>query len=214
MTSIIENNINNDDENICFYCCDRKNMNNFKCGICKNSLCSLCFNKMSDDNYNLEKFENINMKLKCPICRDEKIYRYEDFEKEDIITIANLHIEQIIKNYMNDDIKQKIEPYRNKCLELNKDIEKYKEQFEELNNIIINKDEIHKKQLEDKDEIHKKQLEDKDEIHKQHLLLFSKYMMNQSNNLKYICNLSKTKTINKDLLKPLYEGVVEISLKI
>jgi len=218
MTSIIENNINNDDENLCFYCCDKKNMNNFNCGICHNSLCALCFNKMSDDKYDIEKFENINMKLKCPICRDEKIYTYENFEKEDIITIANLHIKQIIKQYQNGDIKQRIEPYRNKVLELNKEIEKYKEQLEELNKTykkqLEDKDEIHKLKLEDKEEIHKLKLEEKEEIHKQHLLLFSKYMMNQSNNLKFICERDKTKTINKQLLKPLYEGVAEISLKI
>lgn len=198
----------NDD--ICSICFNNNNMEKFKCRTCKYSLCCDCLMKISSDIYDVGERE-MKINFKCPVCRYVNIYTYNDFEKKDIITIANLHFYQSRDFYINKGLKTKIK----------EEVEIFEKKIKDLEKIIRdlkNKDEkseLRIKNLEIKDEKSKlriKDLEIKDEKNKEQLTFFFNCIKNQSNNLKFICEMNKTKTINKNLLKPLYEEKIDLRI--
>jgi len=179
------------DSDLCLYCYDKKNMNIFKCRTCNSSLCVDCLLKISRDVFNIEK-KIMEMKFKCPMCRDNDVYTYNDFEKEDIITIANLHLYQYHDFFIEKEIKTKTEKLEKQIIDLNNKIKNYKNQLDEQNNKIKIKEQDHKEQL----------------------LFISKCMENQNNNIKLLCESSKSKTIKKNLLTSLYINKIDICLKL
>ena len=238
MTSNNENNINNDDENICFICFDNKKMKEFKCGICKKTICINCFNNIkirrTEAYYRDDKY--LTYDYKCPICCNINKTDITNFTKEEILRLSNNDFYYLLEPFLdkyknfpnlfevndkltneNDDLKEKILRLEDEIKRVYNDNHLLNIKNEELkleNNELKLKNNDLKDKLLNNNEEHNNIIFNKDETHKQQILFLSNCMMNQSNNLKYICNLTKTKTINKNLLKPLYEGVVNITMKI
>ncbi len=168
----------------CSICYEKNIMNKFKCRTCKYSLCSDCLMKISSDSFdNIDK--KMKMKFKCPICRDVNIYTYDDFERNDIIIMANSHIHQYIDLENNElkKVKENVDILDKKNKNLNKK----------------NKD------LENEILMLKNKYNDLENKNKEQLTFYYNCIKNQNNNLKFLCEMSKTKTIKKCLLKPLYE---------
>ena len=116
MTDILlehSNDCSNDDE--CCICLNNKVSSHFKCIRCKKSLvCVECFHKVSNDVFN-EKTNNMILNYKCPVCRFDGIYGYENFEKFEIIEIVKKHLSSIMKSkntlhiYRDDNNLNKLE---------------------------------------------------------------------------------------------------------
>ena len=239
MTSINDfNEIDDVDEETCDICLSLYKHKNINCDICKKCICLNCCNKMKNLYFSV-KDENdkcgVNMKFiyKCPYCRNDNIKKFKDFEKDEILNLISCDIfkyvvsnlkyralnENIktveysnlqIKNLNDDnDDKKTIEFLKNE-LERFKDIEQQlfeckKVKLERETNMIYLNSELN---------IYKKLLEEQKIKHKKQVIFLSNCIKNQSDNLKFICERDKTKTIKKNLLKQFYENEIEISLKI
>lgn len=76
--------------NDCCICLNEKTNNSFKCSCCNNGICIECFYIISRDRYDNKKS---TFTYKCPLCRTIDIYYYKDFNKNDIIYLAEKHAE-------------------------------------------------------------------------------------------------------------------------
>jgi len=106
----------------CNICLKVFNNNSFKCSCCKNGICIEYFYKISNDGYDNKTF----FKYKCPLCRATDIYYYKDFNKNDIIYLAEKHAE-----YNNTSI-----------ISLKKELELLKSSIENINTKTIKKEKL------------------------------------------------------------------------
>lgn len=115
-------------DNDCYICFDNKKSDTFKCRKCQNSICNKCFYQLSRDVYN-PLTKKLDMSLKCPTCRCDAIYSYEDFEKDEIIYLVNNHIKHL-HSYLEERecLRQEIITNKQKVeiLERKENILKYK----------------------------------------------------------------------------------------
>jgi len=94
-------------DNECCICLNEKTNNSFKCSCCNNGICIECFYKISKDWYDKKTIFN----YKCPLCRTTDKYYYKDFNKNDIIYLAEKHAEY---NYIsNINLKKELELLKN-----------------------------------------------------------------------------------------------------
>lgn len=180
----LENN-EQDEENECNICYTNKNIKDIKCKTCYFSMCLECFYKITIDNFDTNE-RKMKMDFKCPVCRENFIYSYEDFNKENAIKIANSHLYQSNKFF---EIKH--------SLKYNQELEKVNEKNRKLESEILKLKEL---------------IKSKDETHKNQLTLLCSFINNQTSNIKNLCELTKAKTINKQNLKPLYENNIIFSI--
>jgi len=94
--------------NECSICLNVFNTNSFKCSCCNSGICIECFYKISKDRYD-NKQSTFN--YKCPLCRTTDIYYYKDFNKNDIIYLAENHAEYYNTSII--DLKNELELVKN-----------------------------------------------------------------------------------------------------
>jgi len=95
-------------DNDCCICLNENTNKSFKCSCCNNGICVECFYKISRDGYDNKKS---TFTYKCPLCRTTDIYHYKDFNKNDIIYLAENHAEYYDTSIIN--LKKEIELLKN-----------------------------------------------------------------------------------------------------
>ena len=187
------------DDKECYICMENKIDSIFKCKVCKKSLCSQCFIKISSDDYN-ETLRKVECSFKCPICRMTEKYYLDDFDRKSIIHIGNTHFKENLN--IREELKiskSLLEIEKNKAIESNKLL---KDNYTEL---LSEKTKIATLNIK---------LQEQTILHKDNLKFLIKCIKNQSNNLKFLVEKDKTKTVKKTLLKKLYEEETEISINV
>jgi len=129
-------------DNECYICFDNNKSDTFKCRKCQNSICNKCFYQLSRDVYN-PITKRMDMSLKCPTCRCDAIYSYEDFEKDEIIYLVNNHIKQLHSFFKErDELRKEILDNQKKVdlLESKKNILEYKlNGYSKINEYVYNR---------------------------------------------------------------------------
>ena len=222
------------EENLCHICYENDICKNFKCNTCKNSVCLKCFKKLNDSQYDYIDTKKIHYEYKCPICITTKLYTLDDFD--DVNEIKELANEEIFKIYENHFFKpdDKIEDIQNQLkslLQTNSDLMK----IEKAKNIEIEKlkQEIkdNKKAKDIEIEKLKQEIKDMEEYYIKSTLSFkeektlsdnelkriiefqAKTINNQVDNIKFLYENTKTKRLDKRMLKPFFENCINIEIK-
>ena len=204
------------EENLCHICYENDICKNFKCNTCKNSVCLKCFKKLNDSQYDYIDTKKIHYEYKCPICITTKLYTLDDFD--DVNEIKELANEEIFKIYENhffkpDDKLKSIQYQLKSLLQTNSDlmkIEKAKKiEIEKLKQEIKDMEEYYiKSTLSFKEE---KTLSD-NEL-KRIIEFQAKTINNQVDNIKFLYENTKTKRLDKRMLKPFFENCINIEIK-
>lgn len=116
-----------DNSKNCDICLDKAKSPEYKCLQCKKSICCECFYKISADFFNADK-KNMEMKLKCPYCRYESNYTYQDFTKSEIIILANNHIAELDSFVKQSQVLKELK-------QLKEELQKYKDRVSLLEGI-------------------------------------------------------------------------------
>lgn len=189
------------DDNICSICYNSSNIEEFKCRTCKYSLCIDCLCKITNDKFEFKE-QLLDLNYKCPVCRDIYYISIIEFKKEDIIKVANINYRlqekefyDKFRNYISiidnnkadvDRARDQIKINNEKCKKINDENKKLKDEIENLKVILLNNGDI--------------------------INLLKSYIKNQKNNLKYICETNKGTTINKKILEPFYNNIIDICI--
>lgn len=167
-------------EEVCEICYDLKKLEKLKCDTCKSTCCLNCFRKIKNGSkMSMETFK-IDYRYKCPFCRIDNIYNYEDFDKNELIEMVSLDNKALYESHIIGDLNAD-EKLRNRCKDLLKVIEELSIKSKKNDDKMI---EMERYIIE---------LEYKNNEHKTNFNL-----------LKNIIDNTKTKRIDKNSLKNLF----------
>ena len=178
-----------DDDKLCDICFERNKCKTFQCSICNNSVCIECFKKISISKFDFEETKKMFYDYKCPICRIETDYSFENFEKEEVINLAHKDFLNYVNTFVfnpNDETKIR---FKNSLIEnakLSKQIQSNESEIKKL-----------KVELKTTENNYKLLIMQKDEEFKAIII-----------SLKYFVETNKNKRIDKNLLIPLYNKYI------
>jgi len=176
-------------ETNCPICMDNK-LSSYKCKTCNNSICIECYKKISLDFFDRENKKMV-LYYKCPFCITTNKNSYFDFNRDDLENVANSHIEdyhQIYADTRDEFVNKKVKEYKKIISNLNDKNNKQSTEIDRLNLL----------------------LKQKEQDYNNKIIFLNNCINNQVNNLKFLCEKDKTKTLKKCILKPFYERKIEI----
>lgn len=94
MTLINKVGVDNDNvDNECCICFDKKQSKSTSCTICKNSICITCFEKLLDVDFD-EDIRKAKMKIVCPVCRSEYTKNSTQFTRNELVSLCTSLVQQ------------------------------------------------------------------------------------------------------------------------
>lgn len=120
-----------DDDNTCYICYNQKAMKDFKCKICKKTLCMECFCQINKSKFDVDEGMEI-IKFKCPFCCVKSKYSFDDFNKYHLIKLFRHDLSRIFNMYIFNPEK--------KIGKLLKKIDNLKENNEYMEEMLYEKD--------------------------------------------------------------------------